>query len=64
MKEIRRFLYVVFAVATAMVGYQIHGSVFYSILNFLFAPISWIVWLIGHDVNMTIIKHTFSFFMN
>lgn len=62
MKQIRQLFYLFFSVATAMIGYHIHGSVGYAILNFIFAPISWIVWLIGHDVNMTIIKETFSFF--
>lgn len=55
-------LYTLFCIATAMIGYNIHHNLAFSFVNFLFAPISWIFWLIGHDVNMSIIKETFSFF--
>lgn len=58
-----RFIYTLFCLATAMIGYTIHHNLFYSIINFIFAPISWIYWLITHDVNMSVIKETFSFFM-
>lgn len=51
----------IFCLSTAMIGYKIHGSLFWSIINFFFAPISWIKWLICQEVNMTIIKETFSF---
>ena len=57
-------LYRIFCVCTAMVGYQIHGSVGWSILDFFFAPLVWIKWLVLHEVNLTIIKDTFSFFFN
>lgn len=59
-----RWIYTLFCIATAMIGYNIHGNVFYSIVNFFLTPISWIWWLIGQDVNMTIIRDTFSFFFN
>jgi hypothetical protein len=55
--------YTIFCVATAMVGYTIHHNYIFSFFNFLFAPISWIFWLLGHDVNLSIIKETFSFFL-
>jgi hypothetical protein len=45
-----------------MIGYNIHGSIGYAIVDFFFAPIVWIKWLIYHEVNLTIIKETFSFF--
>lgn len=63
MKDLGRLLYTVFCFATAMVGYTIHHSVFYSIVNFLFAPLAWCYWLFVHAVNLTIIKETFSFFL-
>lgn len=50
------------AILTSMIGYHIHGSVGYAILNFFFWGISWIVWLVQQKVNLTIIKETFSFF--
>lgn len=56
--------YTIICVITAMIGYHIHHSVGYSILNFIFAPISWIYWLITEQVNIAIIKETFSFFFN
>lgn len=56
------FPYVIFNCLTAMIGYHIHSSIFWSIVDWLFAPIVWIKWLICQDVNMTIIRETFSFF--
>ena len=57
-------LYRIACVCTAMIGYNIHGSVGWSILDFFFAPLVWIKWLVLHEVNLTIIKDTFSFFFN
>lgn len=57
-----RFGYLIVAVATAMIGYQIHHSTFWAIANFLFWPVSWIWWLVFHEVNVSIIQHTFAFF--
>jgi hypothetical protein len=54
--------YTIITTATAMIGYNIHGSIGYAIVDFFFAPIVWIKWLIYHEVNLTIIKETFSFF--
>lgn len=51
----------VIRIASAMVGYTIHQSVFWSVIDFLFWPIAWIKWLVCHEVNWTIIKETFSF---
>ena len=48
---------------TGMIGYQIHNSIFWAIMNFIFWPISWIKWLIYHEVNLSIIKETFSWFL-
>lgn len=48
---------------TSMIGYQIHNSIFWAIMNFIFWPISWIKWIICHDVNLSIIKETFSWFL-
>jgi len=56
-------LYPVIAFCTAMIGYTIHNSIFWSIMDFFFAPFAWMKWLIMHQVNITIIKETFSFFI-
>jgi hypothetical protein len=60
---IGNFLYTIVAIATAIIGYNIHGSIFWAIVDFLFAPIAWIKWLICQEVNLTIIRESFSFFM-
>ena len=56
-------LYPIAAFATAMIGYTIHSSVFWSIMDFFFMPFAWCKWLICHEVNLTIIKKTFEFFL-
>jgi hypothetical protein len=58
-----RLLYVLFALATAIIGMQIHGSAFWAVVDFLFSPLAWIKWIICHEVNLTIIKEAFSFFL-
>jgi hypothetical protein len=55
-------LYLLLCLATSMIGYTIHGSIFWAIIDWIFMPIAWCKWLICHEVNMTIIRETFSFF--
>lgn len=58
------FLYTLFAICTGMIGYNInHGSVGWAIVDALFAPLSWCKWLICHQINVSMIKHTFDFFL-
>jgi len=64
MKQINGLIYTLFSVATAMIGYTIHHSLFWSIMDFIFTPLAWIKWLIMHEVTYTIIKHTFNFFFS
>ncbi len=63
MKQINSLLYTICCVCTAMIGYQIHHSIFWSIIDFFFAPIAWIWWLWQHEVNVSLIRETFSFFL-
>lgn len=63
MNQLTQFLYLILAIATAMIGYTIHGSIFWSIVDFFFMPLVWIKWMIFQEVNMTIIKETFAFFL-
>jgi hypothetical protein len=56
-----RFLYIILCTVTAMIGYTIHGSLFWSIVNFIFCPISWAKWLICKEVSLSVIKQTFAF---
>jgi hypothetical protein len=59
-----RFIYLIFGVLTAMIGYTIHHDLFWSIMDFFFTPIAWVKWLICHEVNLSIIRQTFTSFMN
>lgn len=54
----------IISVLTAMIGYTIHHSGFWSIMDFFFWPFAWIKWLVLQQVNLDIIKHTFSRFFN
>jgi hypothetical protein len=62
MKELGSFIYFFIALATGMIGYQIHHSGFWSVIDFLFYPIVWVKWLVFQEVNLTIIKSAFAFF--
>lgn len=55
--------YVFPAIVTAIVGNEIHNSIFWSIVDFFFWPIAWIKWLLYQEVNISIIKSAFSFFL-
>ena len=59
MKEV---LWAVFATLTAMIGYTIHGSFFWAVIDFIFSPVAWAKWLICHEVTMAVIKNTFTWF--
>ncbi len=59
----KSFIYSVFAIITGMIGYTIHGSLFWSVMDALFTVFAWAKWLIYHEVTLTIIKKTFSFFL-
>ena len=55
-------IYTLFAALTAIIGYNIHQSIFFSLMDFLFCGLVWIKWLIFHEVNMSIIKASFAWF--
>jgi hypothetical protein len=55
-------LYLIFSIMTAMIGYTIHGSLFWSIIDFTFVPLVWLKWLLFHEVTLTVIKNTFTWF--
>ena len=62
--EKMRILYCIFSTVTAILGYSINGnSIFWAVIDFFFSPLAWIKWLICHDVNMTIIRKTFAWFL-
>ena len=66
MAKTRRYSFVLFlfSVATAIVGHQIHGSLFWSVCDFIFSPAAWAKWLILKQVSVSIIRSAFSFFLS
>ena len=58
----KTLIYFLYSIATAMVGYAIHGSVFWSIVDFCFPLIATAKWLICEEITLAIIKETFAFF--
>lgn len=58
-----RLLLLIFATCISMIGYTIHGSIFWSVMDFMFSPITLVKWLFYHEITLTIIKQTFSFFL-
>jgi hypothetical protein len=61
--KVFNFPHILFQLPTAMIGYTIHKSIGWAIMDFIFAPIVWCKWLIMQEVNMSIIKETFNFFL-
>ena len=55
--------YFIMAIATAIVGYSVHGSIGWSVVDFFFWPFAWAKWLICQEVNITLIKHAFDWFL-
>lgn len=52
------------AVCTAIIGYTINnGSIFWTIIDYMFWPVAIIKWLICHQLCMSVVKDAFSFFM-
>ena len=52
----------IFSTLVAMVGYHMHGSALWTIADFIFSPIALLKWLVCHELTMTVIRDTFSFF--
>ena len=57
-----KLLYTFFSICTALIGYTIHGSIFWSVMDFFFVPFVWIKWFIYHEVTISIIRQTFNWF--
>lgn len=55
------FKFWVFGVPTTIIGWAIHGSIFWSIMDLIFWPFAWIKWLIFEEVTIEIITHAFDF---
>ncbi len=55
--------YLIVGVLTAIIAKQINNSIFWVVVDLFFWPFAWIKWLICHDVNLTIIKAAFAWFL-
>ena len=60
----KSLFYLIFGAATSIIGYNIHNSIFWSIVDFILAPFVWIKWFIYKEVTLSIIKQSFNWFMN
>lgn len=49
---------------TAIIGYSLHHSIFWTIVDFIFWPIALIKWLIFQEINMSYVKELFSTYLN
>jgi len=56
-------IYTIIGIFTAIVGYHINDSIFWAIVDWMFWPFAWVKWMICQEVNISIIKEAFSFFM-
>ena len=63
MNKLYSFVYTICAVITAMIGYTMYHELLIAIICGIFAPITCAYWLITHQINLSIIKETFSFFL-
>lgn len=53
---------VIFALLTANIGYTIHNSIIWSIVDFFIFPLVWLKWIIFHEVTLMIIEKSFHWF--
>jgi len=56
-----RLIYMLIALSTAIVGYHIHGSIFWALVDWVFWPIALFKWVICQEISMTVIREAFSF---
>jgi hypothetical protein len=60
-KTINSLIALLLCIAAAMIGYHIHHSAFWAVVDFFFWPIALIKWLVCQEINMTVIRETFGF---
>ncbi len=58
------FFSLVVGLCTGIIGHTIHGSVGWAIADGIFSFIAWAKWLICQEVNVSVIRDAFSFFLN
>lgn len=63
MKKLSALIWIVFSLCTARIGFAIHGSYFWAIVDFFFTVFAWLKWILLGQVNITVIKHALGFFL-
>lgn len=60
--KINGIFYFIFCVLVSIIGYNIHHSIFWAIMDFMFSPLALAKWLILHQITLAIIKASFAWF--
>lgn len=63
MSTLKYWLVIIAASLTAMVGYHIHGDLFWAVIDFFFWPWALLKWLFYGEINLTVIRETFGFLL-
>ncbi len=63
MKTLKFYLVILAASLTAMVGYHIHGDLFWAVVDFFFWPWAILKWLFCGEINLSVIRETFGFLL-
>jgi hypothetical protein len=58
-----KFPTIIFGIPTAIIGHSIHGSFWWALFDLFLWPIAWLKWFVYQEVNVTIIKEAFSWFL-
>ena len=57
-------IHLILGVLTAITGHAIHGSLFWSIIDFIFYPIAIIKWIICQEITLSVFHKAFPWFFN
>ena len=58
-----RLIYLFIAIFISMIGYTIHHSVFWCIIDYIFWPIALIKFIFCHEITLSVIKASFAWFL-
>ena len=62
-RESYSLLFIVCELITANVGFHKHHSLFWTIIDVILMPITWIKWILLQEVNLTMIEQSFNWFL-
>jgi hypothetical protein len=60
----RQLIYTFFAILTTVIGWNMHHSIFFAVMDFLFWPLVWLKWLLLQQVTLSFIKSCFTNFLS